>query len=101
MGESAAFVDSRHLADNVIVEAIETDEKCAHARRESEDTSFRETVGFEKTVFECANGVLLVLTGAVERSEIKVRGSLIDVGILLGCFEEISLVMSLRGYYHG
>jgi hypothetical protein len=82
------------------VEPIETDEECADARGKSKDTSLRETIGFEETVFECANRVLIVLIGAVKWSKIEIRGSLIDVGIRLIGFEEISLEKSHVGWYH-
>ena len=97
LGESPSFIDTCHLSDNVIVEPIETDEECAYAGGKSEDTSFRETIGFEETVFECANRVLIVLIGAVKWSKIEIRGSLIDVGIRLIGFEEISLEKVIMG----
>ena len=100
LGESPSFVDASHLSDNVIVEPIEADEERADARGKSEDTTLRETIGFEETVFEGSNSILVVLTGAVKWSEIEVRGCLIDVGIRLGCFEEISSIKSKKGGYH-
>jgi hypothetical protein len=100
LGESPSFVNTCQLSDNVIVEPIETDEERAYSGGKSEDTSFRETIGLEETVLECANRVLIVLIGAVKWSKIEIRGSLIDVGIRLIGFEEISLEKSHVGWYH-
>ena len=87
--ESTTFVDCRHFSDNVIVESIETDEECADTGGKPEDTSFRETIRFQETVFECTNRVLVILSGAIEWSKVEVGRGLVDVIVRLRGFEEV------------
>ena len=73
----------RQLRHDVVVEAIEHDEKDANTGRKAQDALGRETIGLEQAVAAGPHLHLLLFVAAIQRREVEIRRGEIVVEIIL------------------
>lgn len=78
------------------MKTIETDEEDAHTGGKAKDTFFAKAVGFKFAIDKSTDRILFLLTGAVKRCEVEIRGGETNIRILMGGFEQILLAIKER-----